>query len=866
MSKRALPPRSPAPIPPSPKLTRLPFAFPFLRKRQSGAEGPERFTDEREIHRLLAEHESGGAYLASRKGLWHGGIHVTEAGAGERLDLDAGVRCIADGELIAFRANKTYPLSRTTADDGESSTDVPYSTGFALIRHTMTFPRDSTLTFYSLYMHLMSDADYANFPTRDRPSYWPRQWQVTQYAQDVPSPRPNAPRADASQQGLRVRRKPNGLPLGIVPQGAILILGKRKKVHRREWAEITGLPGATLYPAEAGGFVEPVSVVGGWVYVGDENGGAVIEAFVPDSTFDHVIVTIDPESKRGIPIRAGDPVGHLGRYDSLTQRTGPVRMVHIEAFCGEEIESFIEQGCAWANRHGPHPEDWADIGLPADPALLRIASRTVLYQQTDDGEFVPGADSQSNKTDVVGLHAFAELARDSTRSIPELRPHPDPGFPVHWWHVDSVNALGHPIDGWVCDFNFAGGRVTREFAQKWVDFQCIADSHDASHTIFASPRAWLDHASDPAVPETAARSKLSPLMREVYDALFASGDGKRAADELCQLSRVERGGYPWIAQAASRLIVRHESEWANPSKWAALINVLENETGPRPEHEQEQERIESLVWWNEVRAGVPEFPDSNVFHVNPIALVGNFIAEFRFTLRMMEVVFPQAATADIQSLIDELNSHIEFYKLDTPLRRAHFFAQVMQEAGGALCLEEGFVWKASSLIKTFSYFKANPDEAVLHGYDKNRPIKANGDRMTQDDFEAIANGAYGGRADLGNGDYESGDGWTYRGRGAKQLTGRKNYQDFSKWHDLHRKEWPDDVVDFEKNPDALAEPKYAARSAAYFWLDRKLPDIADQGASEAQVDSITEVVNFHTDSYKSRVKNFNKLYEVGVFN
>lgn len=39
--------------------------------------------------------------------------------------------------------------------------------------------------------------------------------------------------------------------------------------------------------------------------------------------------------------------------------------------------------------------------------------------------------------------------------------------------------------------------------------------------------------------------------------------------------------------------------------------------------------------------------------------------------------------------------------------------------------------------------------------------------MNQADFEAIANGAYGGR--LGNGNYDSGDGWRFRGRGLTQM-------------------------------------------------------------------------------------------------
>jgi predicted chitinase len=70
-------------------------------------------------------------------------------------------------------------------------------------------------------------------------------------------------------------------------------------------------------------------------------------------------------------------------------------------------------------------------------------------------------------------------------------------------------------------------------------------------------------------------------------------------------------------------------------------------------------------------------------------------------------------------------------------------------------------------------------------------------------------------------------------------------------------------VGYEKNPDMLTQSKYAARSAAYFWVENNLPTLADKGATEAQVNTITAVVNFHTDSYVARVKNFETIYNRG---
>ncbi|WP_423394962.1 glycosyl hydrolase 108 family protein [Burkholderia sp. LMG 21824] len=632
MATKAAPKKSPTPPQPAKAgLKQLSFAFPFLRKGQGQSEASTRFTNEHDIYRLLAERESSGTYLASSNGMWHGGIHVTEAGAGQALDLDAGLRCIADGMLIAFRANKTYPVSEVATADGGLPYEAPYSTAFALVRHTMEFPRDTKLTFYSLYMHLMSWDDYANFPKREKPSYWPRQWRVTQYAQDKQASGRSGQVADPAQQGLRIRKTPGGSPIAILPQGANVGIGKIETKNGKPWGQLTDLHGTSLYPQKAGEYVEPSSAIGKWVFLGQENGGPVAEETVEDSIFDRVVVTTGqgtPGDASGIPVKAGDLIGHLGRYDSLNQCTSGTRLAHIEVFCDDSIQSSLEKGRAWVDQHGPNKEDWVALGLPSEPTILRIAPDTVLYQRTQDKKkFVPGIDPQSRKTGAVQVYSLAELARDPNRRVAEPRPNPDPGYPVNWWHVDGVNAQGQPIDGWVCDFNHPGGRVTREFAQKWVDFECLADAHDPAHTIFATTQAWVDYASGANVDDLASRSKLSPLMLKVYDALFTEGDGKRAADELCTLSRTERGGYPWVIQAASRLIVKHESEWANPSKWKQMIAELEKQTGPKLQHGAEQKRIEALAWWADVKAGVVDFPGEDVCHINAIGLIANFTLE-----------------------------------------------------------------------------------------------------------------------------------------------------------------------------------------------------------------------------------------------
>lgn len=103
----------------------------------------------------------------------------------------------------------------------------------------------------------------------------------------------------------------------------------------------------------------------------------------------------------------------------------------------------------------------------------------------------------------------------------------------------------------------------------------------------------------------------------------------------------------------------------------------------------------------------------------------------------------------------------------------------MQETGASLSVEESFVYKASSLVSTFGYFHSHPAMATALGYASVRPIKADGASVSPEDQVKVANFAYGGRPTLGNGSVESGDGWKYRGRGLKQLTGELTIQNLT---------------------------------------------------------------------------------------
>ena len=257
---------------------------------------------------------------------------------------------------------------------------------------------------------------------------------------------------------------------------------------------------------------------------------------------------------------------------------------------------------------------------------------------------------------------------------------------------------------------------------------------------------------------------------------------------------------------------------------------------------------------------------------------------FIFTLEMLQAVYPEVSSSKqnlLQGIVDELNDHVEFYKLDNPLRRTHFFAQIMQETGPTLNMAEYTNYR-TTVLDTSEFETARkrkyPADHELHpgkryidvlGIDRRENgflVKKDGTRPSEDDKRILFNVMYGGRRELKNGDYlTTDDGWNFRGRGLKQLTGRGNYTAFNKWHAANQARWPDDIIDAINHPEILLEIKYATRSAANFWLVNEVYLKADAGADGSAIDSVTRIINKGTGSYELRRKNFKKLWEAKVF-
>lgn len=152
------------------------------------------------------------------------------------------------------------------------------------------------------------------------------------------------------------------------------------------------------------------------------------------------------------------------------------------------------------------------------------------------------------------------------------------------------------------------------------------------------------------------------------------------------------------------------------------------------------------------------------------------------------------------------------FDINTPPRVAAFIAQCRVESAGFTALEEGMSYSTPERIRQIfpSRVPSLADAATL----VRKP-------------QALANRVYSSR--LGNGDEASGDGWRFRGRGLKQLTGRANYTDAAVG--LGRP--------YVDQPELVALPEDACLTAAWYWHNVKANILADS----AQWNAITRAVN-----------------------
>lgn len=161
------------------------------------------------------------------------------------------------------------------------------------------------------------------------------------------------------------------------------------------------------------------------------------------------------------------------------------------------------------------------------------------------------------------------------------------------------------------------------------------------------------------------------------------------------------------------------------------------------------------------------------------------------TIQQLKDSMPGITDKNVAKYLPELNKSLPAYGINTPLRLAHFMAQVGHES------------------LSFYYYR-----------------------------ELASGAAYEGRKDLGN--TEVGDGVKFRGRGAIQITGRANYKAVSLF-----------IFGDERlliTPELLELPEWGIKAACWYWTTRKLNLLADAD----DIFGITRKINGGTNGLEDR--------------
>ncbi len=210
------------------------------------------------------------------------------------------------------------------------------------------------------------------------------------------------------------------------------------------------------------------------------------------------------------------------------------------------------------------------------------------------------------------------------------------------------------------------------------------------------------------------------------------------------------------------------------------------------------------------------------------------------TPKVEHIVAAGVKQATAQKWVDAVAAACQEFNINTPQRIAGFLSQCAHESGGFERLQENLNYSADGMAGIWPrrFAVLGPDGKPVKKDGKNQPNKFA--LALHRKPEMIANVVYSSR--MGNGPTESAEGWKYRGRGLKQLTGKDNHRACSAGLG----------VDLVENPDLLLEPVYAARSAAWFWATNKCNNFADAG----DIEGLTKKINGGLIGIEDRKKRY----------
>ncbi|HGS7366647.1 TPA: N-acetylglucosaminidase, partial [Klebsiella pneumoniae] len=536
--------------------------------------------------------ESTGQYMIGRSGMWHGGIHITEATTPwcalsgksplEAIDFpvpfkgEQAIRCMADGEVVAYRICKDY---QTVAWE---SGPLNFSGSFVLVKHYIQpgETKSSGLHFYTLYMHL---APYSAYESESE-----NQW-ITQ----------DTLKAFSEMDWLTAKLTSEQLQ----PQ----IAGYMPVRARVEWDSSDASLNAVGYNQRRYGLVTlkslpdadghtdakkkvSTSLIPGkryWVVVDNNNikpapgaGPSWWRRLMPPAKevmkFDQVVC---PTSWA---ITAGDPVGHMGYYQAPKDGGYEARyQVHIECTSMDDnLEKFLT-----------NPEKVGE----KNPLWLKYSPGLALYKKD------------------VATGTFTKDTRVTTRTgilpLKQVQTEVDKSTRQEYWQLRPENAYvpkGQAEPQLLSQYDLAKLGFRTETAEP-----ASFDYLDGKNQPTGFFRNLIDSLYQAATndPRTS-----HALVKHNYQRLLDKIDS--GSDRYSPMEYWRALHNPDYRDTIQKTIVKHPSDWyfkKGDAIWQPFLNALKKEA---PEWKKYSEDfLDKMAWMQDVST---EKLGPSLWHMHPI--------------------------------------------------------------------------------------------------------------------------------------------------------------------------------------------------------------------------------------------------------
>ncbi|NLS55064.1 glycoside hydrolase family 73 protein [Hafnia alvei] len=544
------------------------------------------------------EGEPTGWYLLGSNGMWHGGIHITSTttpwcalsgkAASESVDFpvaykgEQAVRCMADGEVVAYRICSDY-------------LDVPWETGplnvsgsFVLVRHYIQSgeKKESGLHFYTLYMHLAPYSAYApsegetHWAVNDNLSAYRPEWvmsastdnkEVSDSYRVATIPKGAHIEWDATDSNLHTIGH-NGRRYGLVTFKGLSDKAKAKgtKTSLQEGQQYWILTDKNNLVPLSDAAPRP----SWWTHL--------MPPFAELMQFDKVVCPTP------YPISAGDSVGHLGYfqvpkdggYDSRYQ-------VHIECLSSDDsLPAFLK-----------NPEKVGE----STPLYLKCPSGLPLFSKDLKTKAMVSSGKVSQGESILTL-SQVKTETDAQKQAYWFLPYANGYVPKTNKSVETLSQYDLEKRGFTTaedeapSFDHLDGKTPpKGLVQKVLDRLHYTSSNDArvTHRVVPLNYKRLLNRID---------GSISPYSPHEY------------------LSAIHNPSY---RDAKNRMIVKHPSEWYHKKSDPIWLPFLNNLTKDAPEWKTYSEAyIEKMVWMQDaskLKLG------PSLWHMHPIMFLGTLL-------------------------------------------------------------------------------------------------------------------------------------------------------------------------------------------------------------------------------------------------